>query len=56
MNPAEIQRWAKYAAEAYTDPAQFATPEEYLQAITEVLDEVAILAGKQPPKLEGVWS
>lgn len=51
-----LQRWVKYAAEAYTDPSQFKTPEEYLQALTEVLDEVAALAGKEPPNLEGVWS
>lgn len=55
MNAVEIQRWARYAVEAYTEPTQFDTPQDFLAAVTEVLDNLAEAFGKEPPKIEGVW-
>lgn len=52
---AQLQRWAKYTVETWTTPEQFKTPEEFAQALTEVLDEMALAYGQQPPVIEGVW-
>lgn len=59
-NPAQkeksvgIYRWAKYTAEAYSDPEQFSSPQEFLAAISECLEEVCLLHGKEPPDLSTV--
>lgn len=54
--PAEIQRWVRYTAECYSDPHQFATPQDYLAALSECLDELCALAGVQPPRVEGAFA
>lgn len=52
-----IIRHARYVTEAYTDPGQFSSPQEYLRAISEGLDELAELHGKTPPDLREVkWN
>jgi hypothetical protein len=52
----DIYRYARYAAETWTTPSQFASPQEFLEALTEVLDELAESCGMEPKPLEGVWS
>lgn len=47
-NAAELQRYARYAAELWSDPGQFKGPREFLAALTEVMDELTTVAGKQP--------
>lgn len=51
----EVMRWSRYAVETWTDPAQFATPQEFAEALTEVLDNLTEAYGKEPVKIEGVW-
>lgn len=54
-NSVDVLRFARYAAETYSTPEQFATPEEYTQALTEVLDELATITGHPLPKIEEAW-
>lgn len=42
--------------EAYTTPEQFPSPKDYLQALTEGLDNLAITLGAEPPERHDVWS
>ena len=54
-NLMDLQRYARYAAECWSNPGQFKTPQEFLAALTEVLNELANAAGKPVPDLERVW-
>lgn len=54
-NVVELQRWTRYIAECYCDPTQFATPADYLAALTECLDEFCRLHKLEPPRIEGVF-
>ena len=47
-NPVELQRFARYAAELWSNPGQFSGPREFLAALTEVLDEITAVAGREP--------
>lgn len=55
-NPTELMRWAKYTVETYSSPDQFKSPQEFAEALTEVLDELTVAFGAQPPKIEGAWN
>ena len=52
LSVVEAQRWIRYTAEAYANPGQFATPQDYLVALTECLDELCYLADRKPPSEE----
>lgn len=55
-NTAETFRHVRYLCEAYTQPEQFPTPEDYLRALTEGLDNLTQAIGEQPPAMHDVWS
>lgn len=54
-NATELQRFARYAVEAWSNPGQFKSPRDFMCAVFEVLDEMAKAAGKPLPSVEGLW-
>lgn len=54
----EQQRAARFAAECYSDPEQFPSPDAYLVALTEVLDNLCETIGyPKPERLDrGLWA
>ena len=50
----QVQRYARYLVSAYCDPSGFSSPQEYLAALTEGLDELTFLHGQEPPDLSEV--
>lgn len=54
-HPAEIIRRARYVAECFCDPEQFATPGDYLAALTEALSDLAAVTGHERRALPEMW-
>ena len=55
----EVNRHVRYLVEAYTTPEQFATPKDYLEALTEGLDNLTQAVGAVPeeePEFSRIWS
>ena len=50
-----LTRQANFAVEVYANPTEFKTPQEYLAAITEVLENLCEIKGVEPMPLPDEW-
>lgn len=51
----DLNREASFAVEVYANPTEFKTPQEYLAAISEVLENLCQIKGVEPIPLPEEW-
>lgn len=52
----KIRRSVEHLVEAYSTPTEFQTPQDYLAALTEGLDNLTKATGQEPPEKHDVWN